>query len=435
MPENPRLEAEILEEAWQAALSGKLTPSQSRLVQQAKGVLVAPTLPEPPTSATVQKPHVIVATDAVVQVTASDVQRNLLRHDVRDLVTSENVINLAMREPTAKDNIRITPQHIEALPNFYRTDRRVDISLLVNEVDRVLLPGFKEILSASEMAELSFASPTLSKKVHMEIMRAMLADRTRDMIGKLDRGIERSIAPLIPKIRNTKVRESVEACVDIWRANRQNPYLNFYERSSRSAENNPYVHWEYRAPLTEIDPRFLSMMIIEGDMKIQGLGAAFSESTQAIMLHEPEQDEMEFTELLSVIHELTHKKHNAAFIRKNDARSQACEDQAKAVPNDVMLGIVDEDGEAMASEVELLIAKTGFGTFDVGTLANSLGVTSERGVRSLAQILKYAAVYFGSTGKNDAIPPAFVAHIESEYRRLGARIFEKDGAGNLVEKF
>lgn len=244
MSEKPRTTEELVEEAWQAALSGQLTPSQSRLIQQAKGVWITPTLPEPLTVASIQKSHVIVTTNAVVQTTASNVQRHLSRYDVRDLVTGENVINLAMREPTPKDNIRITPQHIDALPKFYTTGRNVDVRLLVDEIDRVLIPGFKILLTTDELAACGSAPPTLTRKIHCEIMRASLASRTDDLIEKVGHGLENRIAPLVSKIRNQRARTSIQACMDIWRANANNPYRNMYRRTARVADIDPHLHGE-----------------------------------------------------------------------------------------------------------------------------------------------------------------------------------------------
>lgn len=186
-------------------------------------------------------------------------------------------------------------------------------------------------------------------------------------------------------------------------------------------------------PLAEIDPRYFSVNIIQGELaNIKNLGAAFTTEAQIMMLREPA-DEMDFTELLSVIHELTHKAYDARRIEQHGARA-ALQIDAE-VPKNVALGITDEDPEAIANEVELLIASTGFGTMNVGDIAERLGIRSEQSIQGLHKLLQYAMKYFDTGyGPQGTIHPEFSAFIEEEYRRLGAVILTKDASGKMIPK-
>jgi len=432
MPESPSPQTKggIAEAAWQKAVMGQgLTPSESNALHRARGIRIPPTLPEAGATTSEEVP---CRTSAV----AEAVQQNLMRRDRRDLVTGENVVNIPLREPAASDNIRISPAQINGLSSYYDSGRSADLRLIVQEIDRVLLPGFRQILTAEEQAQLADASPQLIRKIHEGIMRMSLADRTNVLIAKIERGLDRYVTPLLPKIRNPHARASIEACLNVWKANAENPYINLYERTARSASDNPGVHAEYKIPLMRVNPRFISVGIAEGGAALDNVGAAYSDLTSTMFLQEqPHAREMDFCDILAVIHESTHAHRDAECAMRHGVESERYRRRSLHVPANTMIGIVDEDPEAFGNEIELLIARTGFGTMDTDAVARQLGVRWEEKGHVVNQLMRYAAKYFPhGRGSDGRMSQEYIDFIEAEYRRFGARIFRYDPEGILVEK-
>lgn len=432
MVEREPTEAEKADIAWDKAVKGEgLTPSESSALQNMKGFLIEPTLLEDVSEDSLSR------LDAMASEVASEVQHDLSRRDVQDLVTGENVINIPVRKMKPDDNIRITPSQIGDLSTYYKNGRSADVRLLVEEIDRMVLPGFMQILSPEEHNQLGNAEPELIRKIHTEIMRMFLADRTNVVIEKLSQGIEKHVLPLLEKVKNPHARASIQECVDVWQANAGNPYVNFYERTARSVHNNSDVHVEYRLPLAELDTRYVSIGIIQGEMAaIDNLGAAYSDLTRTIFLEEPPVDEeMDFLEVLAAIHELTHVKYDAQFANQYGVYSSMYEQRTSQVPTQRIIGIIDEDPEAMGNEIELFIAKVGFGQLDTNVIARQLGVRWEEKGGMINELAHYAARYFPhGRGQDGRMSRKFIDYMESEYRRLGALIFQHDENGIFLPK-
>jgi len=433
MVERQPTEEDIANIAWNKAAGGEgLTPLESMAILNVRGVLIEPTMSEVEPVPVEDSSRPTTMTSEV-----ADEARHVLSHrKVQDLVTGDNVINIPVVEPTPSDNVRITPEQINGLSTYYKNNRSTDIRLIVAELDRVLLPGFAHVLTREERGQLANASPDLIRKIHHETMRMFMADRTNVIIAKLSRGMERHVVPLLDRVSNPQARASIEACVDTWQANASNPCVNFYERTARSAHNNPAVHAEYKLPLARLDSRFFSVGIIEGAIMPANVGAAYSGLTRVMFLKEPPPDqEMDFLDTLAAVHELTHVKHDAEFAKRHGVDSQAYQQRNEQVPTERMIGVIDEDPEAIGNEVELLMAKIGFGRLKTGHIAEKLGVRWEEKGHIVNQLVQYAAQYFPHGRGNDgSMSKTYIDYIESEYRRLGALIFEHNDEGILVPK-
>jgi len=256
------------------------------------------------------------------------------------------------------------------------------------------------------------------------------------LIAKIERGLDRHVIPLLPKIRNPHARASIEECVSVWKANAENPYINLYERTARSAHVNPNVHAEYKTPLKRMNPRFISVGIAEGEVAIENLGAAYSDLTSTMFLQEPPHgQEMDFCDMLAVIHESLHAQRDADCALLHGMDSATYRRRSTNVPPKTLIGIVDEDPEAFGNEIELLIARTGFGTMETDAVARQLGVRWEEKGHVVNQLMRYAAKYFPhGRGSDGQMSQEYVDFIEAEYRRFGARIFQHNAEGVLVEK-
>ncbi|MDD5026676.1 MAG: hypothetical protein PHH13_04880 [Candidatus Peribacteraceae bacterium] len=435
MPESERPSREDLaERAWDKVIQGQgLTPSESEALHGVRGIHFPATVPEPEPATSAE---VVRRTEGISFAVSQEVRADMSNRNLQDLVTGETVVNIVPREPTPADNLRITPRQVNGLSAYYQAGRSADIRLIVQEVDRVILPGFLQFLSEEERGQLGNASPALIRRIHHEIMRLFLADRTHVLAAKLSRGIDRHVVPLLPRVRDAHARASIEACVDVWKANERNPYRSLCERTARSAHDNPEVHAEYRIPLASVDARYISLGIIQGEAALVGAEAAYSASTRTMFLHEPPQErELDFLEILAAIHELTHVVHDAKSACQLGVTSTAYRQSIAQVPPLRMVGIVDEDPEAIGNEVELLIARTGFGTMEVGRVAQMLEVRLEERAPAVYGLMQYATQYFPhGRGSDGRMSRRFVAYVESKYRERGALIFQRNAEGILVPK-
>lgn len=371
------------------------------------------------------------STIAVREKTRASLSGETTQNSLQDLVTGERVVNIPWRERTPEDSSWLTSNHINQLGVYAQGDRPVDVRKFVAELNLVHLPGFSELLSAEEQLQLGNASPALCRKIHVEIQRAILAYRTNIMTEKMDRGLEQRIAPLVRKIQSSEIRRNVSECLEIWDVNKkQNPYRNVYERTQRIDNKNPYIMWEYGPPLLAIDPCFFSVGLFEGGFDIKNVEAGYAAPSATMFLRATEGPDVEFTKLLSVMHELTHKRFDRELVEAHGVRPLAGAMNDTTVARNTLVCITEEDCQAIASEVELMFAATGFGTVSPESLARTLGVTTKEGINQIARTLYDAQAYYPR-----GITEEFCKNIEARYKKAGGKIYTRDTAGwKLREK-
>jgi hypothetical protein len=352
-----------------------------------------------------------------------------------DLVTGASVVNIRMTN--------VSNQHGEyvyrGLNGAFEQSRRGGRWNIRPIVDACHnggpFPGFLDVLTPEQRAELHRADADLCELCYRQFVRLCLAEDTEGIISAADAAIDRHIVPLVGLIRTPETRKSVEGTLAIWKRNLGNPTRNMYHRTTRWFANGEQIGRQYAMPMYRQDPAYFSVGIMDQHVAGDNVGAGYDAPMRTMLIRKPPQGGYNFLEALNVLHEGTHVKQHGEFIVKHSrgdlGRIDVCHDAYVApmiTSNSAGHGIVEEEGEAFANMIEVIIARTGFGDLQIAPMLRSFGIpeNDRQAASELVTLLQLAQPYYQGGGrKGNVFPPAYLSAIESMYRRQGMNVMHQ----------
>ncbi len=372
----------------------------------------------------------LLATDPQAQILLESAE-NALPH-VTELVTGVPVYNLPMN-PVSQKLGDFVCNGLRSAVELTQSGQTVNIRPFVQACDeRGPFVGFRKLLTNEQYANLDSADHELAQHCYEQFSRLCLGHEVEKICTAMDRAVQEEILPLIGKIQNTDSRKSIEKGLALWESNKGNPWRNVYFRTNRTHRLFPNVHRQYAAPLMEKNPEYFSCGKIDGAFDVENIGAGYDPTKRVLLLRMPSHgDSYDLLETLDLVHELVHiQKHNEQIeqYRKNgslDMRNAHAASISR-IERNCSTGFADmnEDPEAFANIIELLLARIGFGTHSPQSVCQTLGIhPTDHAINKIETLIKLAQLYFDGGGRKDsAFPRDFVQYIEEMYRRLGMSI-------------
>lgn len=361
------------------------------------------------------------------------------RADTTDLVTGKNIVNIRMMAGVSQRQGDYVHQGLTAAFNQSRAGGLWNIKPMVEACNAGgPFPGFLDLLNDEQRARLHRADADLCEFCFRHFSRLCLAHETEGIITAADAGIDRHIVPLIGKTYSAETRGSIQDAIAIWKKNLGNPSRNTYYKTDRFARTpDEQIGREYAMPLYFTDPAYFSVGLLDGDIAGDNVGAGYDAPMRLLLLRRPGPRGYTFLQALNALHETTHTKQHNEFIAEHgrgDRQRMIASHDAYIAPllasDNVGHGIIEEEAEAFANMIELVFARTGFGTLNIGQMLKTLGMNEndQASGEELMTIANLAQSYYAGGGRqNGKFPPAFMRAIEDLYTRTGMKVlWQKD---------
>ncbi len=352
--------------------------------------------------------------------------------DTLDLVTGENIINVQGNERISGEEWHAILKGLREAVLRTRNGETVYIRNIVETCDRNAFPGFQRILSPTQREQLDQADRALAEHCFRNLIRFAHASNTQKIISAVDRGLNIHIQPLLTNIPTPETKQSIEEALNLWRANTDNPWKNLYQRCDRPTKKEDRVGREYVLPLYLQNPHYFSIGILR-DPRHQTISAGYDPTERALLLHQSPMGEYHFLEMMHVLHELTHICQHNRFLShhgEGDAQKIKAYHQAYIAHimksehlNELAYGILEDESEAFANEIETINAHTPFEA-DTQRMLEKLDVPrTAQFERELGNIGRFAVEYYGGGKRTGStFPPNYMNAINELYSSINIRM-------------
>lgn len=379
-----------------------------------------------------QNPESALAQDILKKIqtalAARSEQTNTSRPDAIDLVTGKKIVNIRLI-PVSNDQGNYVYQGLLSSSERAAQGEIVNVRNFVESCDQYgPFPGFLQIFTPEEIANLERADAVLAERCFRQFARLLIGERTEEVIEAMDRALDRHIAPLVERIPTTETQQSIREALSLWEVNLQNPSRNIFYRSEKAGSPGENIGQEYALPLYRKNPQYFSVGIMHEGNAPDNVSVGYDATRRTVLLRR--ENEYNFLQALGALHELTHVVQHNRFLRHHDkgdpsnlaATHQTWVRHMLENPGKIAHGVLEHECEAWANVIEVLIARTGFGKFQIPDMLRTLGIDPENTTsrRELYEIGLFASEYYrGGKRAGDQFPPQYMKAIEDFYRSLG----------------
>lgn len=354
------------------------------------------------------------------------------RRDAIDLITGENVVNIPMKQVSNRLGEYVYQGINGAEERMKRGGRPENLRAIVERCSAEgPFPDFIDMLTPAEVARLDSADAALTHKCYIQFVRLCLGNQVEDSIVQRNAGLQKEIVPIVGKMHSSQGRASVGEVLRLWETNlRNNPQRNMYYRTARENPPNGNIGREYAMPMMQRDLSHFSVGIMDNDVAEDHVGAGYDPLMRVLLMRKSERPD--FLDTLDTVHEMTHIVQHNEFLKRFGCdtpeklrHSQVLYSAAIEAEGVTANGVLEEECEAFGNMIELLIARVGFGTTNVGDTMQKLNipVDDDQKGRHLLQLLELAAEYLKKPRRNERFSREYVKAIKDLYTRLGVRLF------------